>query len=391
MSKGVAVELRLFFYKSLIVVGILVGLYVLYQVRAILLLLFGAILFASTIRPLVVYLKNRRIAPIVSVLIIYLGVLGTLIGSALILFPTILLDVRDLANSQNTLFWSLGVALDRIQLLASDGTGLHLPIPSAAELLAELTQLQISTQAHLSAYLLDGFQFASGAVILFVLAFYWLTERDRFEDVALQMVPLRQRVRFVSVFNEIEGALGAFVRGETILCVTVGLLAFSALSLLDVRSPLLLAVFAAMAEAVPMIGPILGAAPALLIALMQSPEKAVMVAIAYLVIQQLEAQLLVPKIMERNVGLSPLFVLLALTSGNLLAGIPGAIVAIPIAAVLKILVREMVIEPTVAANQLPTVGGAVLLTEAVHDATPAPLPASNGQDIEPVPQTGRTR
>lgn len=384
-------ELRLFFYKALIVVGIVVGLYVLYQVRGILLLFFGAVLFASTIRPLVVYLKERHIAPLVSVLVIYLAFLASLAATIVFLFPTLLLNIRDLLNSQNAIFSSFTGMLDRVQLMASNGTGLRLPVPSAEELQKQLNQFQASVQDNLSAYLMGGIQFISGAVLLFVMAFYWLTERDRLEGVALRMAPLHQRERFLNVFNEIEGMLGAFVRGQIILCGTVGVLAFVALSLLGIRSPVALAVFAGVAEAIPMIGPILGALPALLVALAQSPEKALLVCVAYLIIQQLESQLLVPKVMERQVGLSPLFVLLALTAGDLLGGIEGAVVAIPIAALLKILVRDMVIVPTVEANKFPTVEGAVLLTEPGREAGADPTPIPVAQSPESVVQYERTK
>lgn len=384
-------ELRQFFYKSLIVVAIALGLYFLYEVRGILLLFFGAVLFASTIRPLVVYLKVWHIPPIISILVIYLAFLASLAAAVVFLFPTLLVNVRDLLESQNAIFLSVEATLERLQLFAASGTGLNIPVPSAVELQAQLNQLQATVQAHLTAYLVGGVQFASGAIILFVMAFYWLTERDRLEGIALRMAPLSQRERIANIVDKIEGMLGSFVRGQTILCGTVGVLSFIALSLLGVRSPAALAVFAALAEAIPMLGPILGAIPALLVALAQSPEKALLVAVAYLVIQQLESQLLVPKVMERQVGLSPLFVLLALTAGNLLGGIEGAVVSIPIAAVVKILVRDIVIEPTVEANKFPLVDGAVLLPQSANETAAEPVTVPASEPVEPVIQVLRTK
>lgn len=87
ISREVALELRSFFFKALKVVAILIGIYTLYQVRAIMLLLFGTVLFASTIRPLALYLKDRRIAPISSILVIYLVFLASLIGAIPVLLP----------------------------------------------------------------------------------------------------------------------------------------------------------------------------------------------------------------------------------------------------------------------------------------------------------------
>lgn len=376
-------ELRQFFFKTLILVGTLIGLYALFQLRGMLLLFFGAILFASTIRPAVVFLKDHGVPPILSILVIYLGFLASLVAIILILFPSVLASIRDLLDSQTTILLALEGALRRIEFSAATGAGISLSLPTTEDLQRQLAQFQVSAQQHFDTYFLDGFALASESVILFVLAFYWLTERDRIEAAGLRMLPLRHRERFVSIINEIESTLGAFVRGQTILCVTVGVLAFIALSLVGVRSAVVLAVFAGVAEAIPMIGPIIGALPAVLVALMESPEKAVLVAVAYLVIQQFEANILVPKVMERQVGLSPLVVLLALTSGNLLGGIGGALVAIPIAAALKILVQELIVAPSVEANQFPRVGNAVLLTESGKaPLAPAPEPTEAVQSAE---------
>ncbi len=356
-------ELRQFFFKTLIVLGTLIGLYLLFEVRGILMLFFGAILFASTIRPAVVALQGFGVPPILSILAIYLAFIAAIVGIIIVLFPSLFGSVEGLINSQATLFAALDQAMQRIQSIAANGAGLQVPMPTAADIQRQLTQIQADAQSHLAGYLLDTFALVSSSVILFVMAFYWLTERDRFEEIALRMLPVRDRERFIRIVNDIETTLGAFVRGQVILCVTVGALAYLVLTFLNVRSALVLAVFATVAEAIPMIGPILGAIPALLVALLDSPEKALFVGIGYLIIQQFESQILVPKVMERQVGLSPLLVLLALTSGDLLGGIPGALIAIPIAAAGKILFRELVVTPAVQANQFPVVDGAVLLTE----------------------------
>lgn len=366
-------ELRTFFYKLLIIAGLLIGLYLLFQVRSLLFLFFGAILFASTVQPAVVQLKNRGISPLASILVIYLVFLGIIASVVVFLLPSLLLSIQDLIQSQARLTSALEVVLGQLQGFLSSSFGVRVPMPSVNEIEKYLGELQQGSQASLDSYILNGFQLVSEAVILFVLAFYWLTERGHFEQVGLRMIPMRHRDRFRGIFTDIETTLGAFVRGQIILCATVGFLAFIALTILGIRSAALLAVFAAVAEAIPMIGPIIGAIPAILVALLYSPQQALLVAGAYLAIQQFEAQILIPKVMERQVGLSPLFVLLALTAGNVLGGIPGALVAIPIAAALRILARDLIVAPTVAANELPVVEGAVLLTEKENVETlPAP-------------------
>lgn len=368
-------ELRSFFYKTLIVLGTLAGLYTLFQLRSILLLFFGAILFASTVRPLVLFFSRRGVPAIASILGIYLVFLAGVIGVFIILLPGLVTNLQTLVNSQSSILLALEKALERLASFVGSGAGMAIPIPRVAELQAYLADLQKSAQAQLDATLFDSIRVISEAVILFVLAFYWLTERDHLEELSLKMLPLRNRERFITILNDIENTLGAYVRGQTILCAAVGVAAFAVLLVLDVRSALLLGVFAGVAEAIPMIGPIIGGIPAILIALLDSPEKALLVTVAYIVIQQIESQVLVPKVMERQVGLSPLFVLLALTAGNLLGGIIGALVAIPIAAALRVLIKELIVVPTVESRKFPVVeGGAILLSDqpvpAASDSVP---------------------
>lgn len=377
-------ELKPFFFKTLIVIGTVAALYALYQVRSILILFFLAVLFASTVRPIVLKLAERGVPAVLSILAIYLGVLGGLTALIIFLLPTLLTSLTDLFNSQTVILQSVEETIQRLLAVAFNGTPVRIPLPSVAELQKYITDFQSSSQTDVQAMIFDGVRVVSEALILFVMAFYWFSERDHLEELALKMLRLRHREKFISIFREIETTLGAYVRGQTILCVTVGIFSFASLSILGVRSALVLAVVAALMEAVPMLGPFLGAIPAILIALLDSPEKALLVTVAFIVIQQIEAQVLVPKVMERQVGLSPLFVLLAITSGNLLGGLLGALIAIPIVAAIKIIVREFIISPTVEARKFPVMeGGAVLLDE--EETPPPPTPPTQPTENTDVP------
>ena len=226
----------------------------------------------------------------------------------------------------------------------------------------------------------------SDLVLLFTIAFYWLTERDRIESLLLRMLPLRLRDRVESIFNETEYALGAYVRGQGVMIASVGVLSLAGMAVLGVPYAVLLALIAGLMEAIPIVGPVLGMVPAILVTAIAAPDKTLWVLLLFVVIQQMESNLLVPKVMEHQVGLRPLLVILALAAGNLLAGITGALVAIPIAAALQISARKLIVEPTVLANASPTIAGAVLVGEAQEGDTAMPpqlppevaLPGSSG-------------
>jgi predicted PurR-regulated permease PerM len=143
-----------------------------------------------------------------------------------------------------------------------------------------------------------------------------------------------------------EAKIGSYLLGQGLLCLAIGFLALIAYALIGLPNALVLALIAAVLEAVPMIGPILGAVPAALVALAIGPEKLIWVIVATLVIQQLENSLLVPRIMKRTVGVNPFVTLLALFAFGNLFGIVGALMAIPLAAMIQLVLDHFVFKQT---------------------------------------------
>jgi predicted PurR-regulated permease PerM len=180
---------------------------------------------------------------------------------------------------------------------------------------------------------------------VFLLGFYWTQESDRIIRSLLLWVPLANRTRVRELISEIEDALGRFVLGQTWLCLAIGALSLVAYLIIDLPYALVLAIIAGILEAVPLFGPILGAIPALVIALSTDPSKAVWVVVASIVIQGLENYFLVPGVMKRSVGISAFVTLMALAALTSLLGLAGALMAIPLAAIIQILLNRLVISP----------------------------------------------
>lgn len=351
------------FIRTLIVIGTLAGLYLLFRLRDILFLLFFAVLFASTIRPLVAWLEERaRLKRAAAILMVYLATIVIAAGAIIVLIPTLVARAQELAQAQDQMLNALYKVLQDVRIFAFFSANIWLPIPTASDLQGMLGQAQSTLQEGLRQYLSNGFQAMNDFLVVFVMAFYWLTERDNIEDLVLRMLPLGNRDQTKTMVNDMESALGAYVRGQGILCLTMAILSFAGLTLLGIPYALLVAVVAGLTEAVPLIGPILGAVAALGVTLIAAPERVILVLILYTLIQQLELNVLVPKVMERQVGLSPLLVILAIAGGNLLGGLMGAVVAVPIMAVIQILARNLVIRPTLMANAPQVIGGGVLLS-----------------------------
>ncbi len=174
-------------------------------------------------------------------------------------------------------------------------------------------------------------------VVVFALAFYWTLEAERLKQAGLLLIPLARRDQARDLLAEVEEKLGGYVFGQVLLVLIIGVLSFAAYGLLGLPQTLLLATFAGLMEAVPIIGPFLGAVPAVIIGFSISPTKALWVIGAAVLIQQVENTLLVPRVMNRTIGVRPLVTLLALLALSSLFGFWGALVALPLAAVLHLL------------------------------------------------------
>ena len=189
-------------------------------------------------------------------------------------------------------------------------------------------------------YTLTTFTGLLGIVSILVVSYYWLAERHSIGQTWLSLLSPELRLRMLSVGRQIEGRWGGWVRGQLALCVAVGLCALIGNTILGVPYASVLALIAGLTEAIPTVGPILGAIPAIALAFTDSPQKALLTAGLYILIQQLENAILVPKIMERSVGLSPLTVFVSVLIGGALLGIAGAVLAVPVASALHVIAME---------------------------------------------------
>jgi predicted PurR-regulated permease PerM len=180
--------------------------------------------------------------------------------------------------------------------------------------------------------------------ILF-LGFYWTLEGERSVRSLLLWVPMNRRDQIREFIADVEDKVGRFIFGQSILCLTIGAMALAAYQLIGLPYALVLAIIAAIMEAVPIVGPALGAIPALLVAFSFDPAKTIWVILATLLIQGLENYLLVPRVMKRSLGVNPLVVLLTIAAFSSLLGLGGAILSIPIAAVIQLTIDRFIIKP----------------------------------------------
>ncbi len=334
-------------YATLCVVGVLLSFFLLYRFSQIVFTLLVAIILGTAIRPLVNWLNRRGISRPVGIIVVYLALFSLAAGLIVLLLPLFLQQIGSITNDlpayysnfRNVLFRSSSRILEQIAIQMPADISLIAPFPETG------TGETIGRVAQSLSYV----NLLSRNIILiisvFVLGFYWVLESDRSIRNALLWVPLNQRDRLRELITEIEEKVGGFLLGQGVLCLVIGILALVAYLLIGLPYALVLAVIAGILEAVPIFGPILGAIPALLIAMSIEPVKALWVVAATIVIQGLENYLLVPRVMKHSVGVNSLVTLLALLAITSLFGLTGALLAIPMAAILQSFIDRFVLAP----------------------------------------------
>jgi predicted PurR-regulated permease PerM len=257
-----------------------------------------------------------------------------------------------LINSGNRLLQNIGWRIpSQLTLIINRG-------PNTEEVLDQVGQTLLYTNLLLKGIL--------GILVVFLLAYYWTQEGNFILRSLLRIMPPQRKKNIREFWHLAETKLGGYVRGQGLLCAAVGATAFLAYLLIGLPYTLVLAIFAGVMEMVPVFGPGLGAIPALLVALSIDPSKALWVVIATMVIQLLENAILVPRIMKYSMGVNPIIVLLSLIAFGSVFGFVGALLALPLAAIIQLLVSRVVL--TAAENARKAQDKELQIQSLIHES-----------------------
>lgn len=321
MPKKVEISHRTIIFAALLGLAI----WFVFQIRGILLMVFVSIILMSALNPAVDKLQQWRLPRSFAILIIYLilwGAIGSVIAGV----------IPPLVDQTRKLILLLPEAIGRIEFFNTNQQAI------TNQLLVRLGSLPeniLKITVGLFGNLLT-------VLTTLVISFYLLLERKNLNKYLVILLGKDRPAKIAQVINEIERRLGGWVRGEIVLMVVVGLFTYFGLSILGVESALPLAIIAGILEIVPNIGPIISAVPAVLIALTIHPFTALATVALYFLVQILENNLLVPKVMQKAVGVNPLISILGLLMGLQLAGPAGAVLAIPLIIVIQTVGLEVI-------------------------------------------------
>lgn len=306
----------------LMVIGILLVMAFIFFIRDIVFLLFLALMFAAAIDQPIDWLNRKGVPRAVGVIFIYLIVLSLFAVSIALIIPPIAEQLRGLAEAIPSLFEKLGIL---VGTPASQGDNVKSVLSTIGNSFAS------STSAGLFSTISGIFGGFFSMALVMVLTFYLVVHENGMKRFIRSLVPVKNIPYAMSLINRIQYRIGGWLRGQLALALIIFVITYIGLLLLDVPYALVLALTAGIMEIVPYIGPIVAAIPAVLLAFGDDPLKAVFVMVLYVVIQQLENHIFVPKIMQKAVGLNPVIIILALLIGAKLAGVVGLLLALPVA------------------------------------------------------------
>jgi predicted PurR-regulated permease PerM len=324
------------------------GLYIFIKVTPIYFPIIIATILAFILNPLVNYINNQRFWPTkmlisrsIAVLIAFMiTLLLFLIMGTFVLLPFIhefdkfIVDLPRLIIQIQEIAVHIQQRASLIDLPANINTIIEQTIASAASFSADLAKRILQA----------AFGFASSIVELVVvpvLTYYFLKDWRVLKDKIIAMFTVESRITVRKIIEEMATVISGYIRGQVLISIVIGVLVFSGMFLLKVDYPLVLGLLAACTETIPIVGPIIGSVPAILLAYLHSPELAFKVILFFIIVHQVENQIVVPNIMGHTIDLHPVIIIISLLIGGQLLGIIGMLLAVPVAALLRVLIRQL--------------------------------------------------
>lgn len=324
----------------LTIIKILIALvlfFVLYIIRDILVILFISLIFASALDPWVDWMKSKKIPRPIGIISIYLILFGVLSTSVILIIPPITSQVSELTSNYPQIAEKISSGFNFLKQVSFNENSL---------------QAFLNTKDSYSGYANAFENILSGAVGIFggvftfflvlVVTFYMVVEEDSVKKIIWSIAPAKNQVYVMQLISRMQRKIGLWLRGQIILSFIIFVLTFIGLSILGVKYALILAMIAGLTEFIPYMGPMIAAIPAMFLAFTQGGAVFMaFVAVLYYVIQLTENNIIVPKLMQKVVGLNPIVTLAVLMIGLKLAGVVGMILSIPVTTAINVFLKDI--------------------------------------------------
>ena len=321
--------------------------YLIYQTLQLLLLLFLALLIATAIEPVVNMLRRGPFNRSSGILIVYTGIFLVLGVIGWVTLPVVFEQAGELGTSLSKTVTDMEKGIEDIDSPFLQQQA-RVFVSVARTFVRDVSETPPPDSEEAAAAVRDTALIAAevffAVITIFVVAYYWLTERTLVKRSVMSWFPARRANRIRRVWDDIEVKVGGWVRGQLTLMGIVGILSAIGYYFIGLQYWPALALFIAIAEAIPLVGPYIGTAPALLVALTQPGGglgTVLIVVLFAVLLQTVEGNVLVPRVMKDSVGISPLIVIVSILFGSVIAGLAGALVAVPLAGAIQVIVQDL--------------------------------------------------
>lgn len=341
--------------KILVAIASIVSIiYLIYQLFSrfiilsdIMLAIILSIILAYFLNPLVNYLQKKGLKRTVSTAIVYIGIVIILAILLVSFIPRTGKEIKNLAENLSIYISNFNTFIDKIYAGYSNVLGDTPELLQSIEKVIESNtqKLQDSISSGLTNLITGISGFLSKAVTLIlipIITFYFLVDKNYFVKKLKEHIPEKYKDDIFTLSHQINDVMNQFIKGRLLMAIFVGTMTAIFLLIMDVQFAIVIGFITAIADIVPYIGPFLGFLPAVILAFFSSPLKALWVAIFFVVIQWVENNILAPKVLGQSIGLHPLTVLLALIIGGGIFGVLGMILAVPVTAIMMILVKFII-------------------------------------------------
>ena len=317
------------------IILVIAAIWILWHLWKILLVLVVATVLAGTFSPVVDWLERHRVRRPFALAAVLVGLLGAVVGIGFLVIPALVGQIGDLIDDAPAIQRQVADWMAGFPMLAERAERVRQAHPD--QYLEPVGQYALS-------YAQAAVELVAYGVTTVVVAFYMIADRERVQGFVFAFVPRRYHLRLARVLLQLETVVGGYVRGQAITSLSFAVFTFILLLIMRVPNALALAIFGAFTNLIPIVGVVLAITPAVLSALSIGPLQAVIVLGAMSAYQEFESRVLLPRVYGLTMRLSAIAVIVALLVGAELMGVIGALLALPIAAGLRVLVEELRIE-----------------------------------------------
>lgn len=304
----------------------LIGLFVLWELRSLLALFFVCLILTEALNPIVKKLEAKKVSRTLAIIIIYIAILIFLSVAVASIVPSLVSQINGLVNF-------LPRAIERLDLWGISTTDISSQLRLLEGLPAGIAKTTISIFSNIF-----------GGIVILMITFYMLLERKDMNNSAEKLLGSQKAEVLIRMVDKIEDRLVGWTKAELFLMIVVGLMSYIGYMILGLDFALALGIVAAILELIPNVGPTVTTILAALVALNKSIPTVILTIIWGILVQQLENNLIVPKIMKKQVGMSPVITIFALAVGAKMGGVMGTLLAIPsylaIETAIKVIIDE---------------------------------------------------